>query len=143
MEQHLGSRLAERRRALGCSQSALGEALQVTFQQVQKYERGVNRISASKLYVASVFLGVSVDYFFAGFDDPPLGGERANGRRRRLRSPLPDAAAHRLLTAFNSLSRAEERNSILAFVEAVAGFAAPEELATDCSCGRCSAQAGG
>lgn len=131
MEQHVGWRLAERRRALGCSQSSLAAALQVTFQQVQKYERGLNRMSASRLYVAALFLGVSVDYFFEGFDGPSSGRERADGRRRKARRPLPDAAAHRLLTAFNSLSEADERDSILAFVEAVAGTPAVCDPATD------------
>jgi len=66
---HVGKRLRLRRKVLGHSQSAVAKALGITFQQIQKYERGANRISASKLYEASQFLGVSVPYFYDGIDD--------------------------------------------------------------------------
>ena len=61
---HVGGRIAPRRRSLGLSQSDLGQALGLTFQQIQKYERGANRVSASRLWKAAGFLGVSVSYFF-------------------------------------------------------------------------------
>ncbi|MDC7683498.1 helix-turn-helix transcriptional regulator [Asticcacaulis sp. BYS171W] len=60
-----------RRKELGMSQDALGDALDLTFQQVQKYERGANRISASKLYETSQALKVPVDYFFRGVEAFP------------------------------------------------------------------------
>jgi transcriptional regulator with XRE-family HTH domain len=60
----VGAAVRRRRRALGISQTALGEGLGITFQQVQKYERGANRISASKLYEIGKELGVPVSYFF-------------------------------------------------------------------------------
>lgn len=63
---HVGRRVAERRMSLGHTQSDLGKALGITFQQVQKYERGSNRISASKLWMTAAFLGVGVEYFFSG-----------------------------------------------------------------------------
>lgn len=63
---HVGRRVAERRMSLGHTQSDLGKALGITFQQVQKYERGTNRISASKLWMTASFLGVGVEYFFSG-----------------------------------------------------------------------------
>lgn len=63
---HVGSRIAHRRRSLGLSQSDLGQALGLTFQQIQKYERGANRVSASRLWEAAGFLGVPVSYFFEG-----------------------------------------------------------------------------
>ncbi|MBP2298355.1 helix-turn-helix domain-containing protein [Azospirillum picis] len=65
---HVGSRLRLRRTLLGLSQEKLGEAVGITFQQLQKYERGSNRISASRLYNLSQVLGVPVSYFF---DDMP------------------------------------------------------------------------
>ncbi|PPR10766.1 MAG: hypothetical protein CFH41_01341 [Alphaproteobacteria bacterium MarineAlpha11_Bin1] len=61
---HVGSRVRERRKILGLSQEKLGEALSLTFQQVQKYERGANRIGASRLYHISEILDVPIDYFF-------------------------------------------------------------------------------
>lgn len=67
---HVGQRLRARRRQIGMVQEGLASALGLTFQQVQKYERGANRISASKLYDAARALGVPVSYFFEGLPDP-------------------------------------------------------------------------
>jgi transcriptional regulator with XRE-family HTH domain len=63
---HVGSRIRLRRSLLGLSQTKLGDAMGVTFQQVQKYERGANRISASKLYTLSCVLNVPISFFFEG-----------------------------------------------------------------------------
>jgi transcriptional regulator with XRE-family HTH domain len=62
---HVGKRMRLRRSLLGMSQGKLGEALGLSFQQVQKYERGINRIGASRLFELSRVLGVGVSYFFA------------------------------------------------------------------------------
>ena len=72
---HVGSRVRMRRKLMGVSQEKLAEALGLTFQQVQKYERGVNRVSASKLFESANFLGVEVSYFFDGLAarDPATG----------------------------------------------------------------------
>jgi transcriptional regulator with XRE-family HTH domain len=67
---HVGARVRIRRKALGISQERLANELGLTFQQVQKYERGSNRISASKLYETARVLGVEPDYFFTGLPDP-------------------------------------------------------------------------
>jgi len=61
---HVGSRVRLRRTLLGMSQEKLAQALGLTFQQVQKYERGLNRIGSSNLYKISQVLGVSVEFFF-------------------------------------------------------------------------------
>ena len=61
---HVGSRVRQRRTMLGMSQENLGEALGLTFQQVQKYERGANRIGASRLHHISEALDVPINYFF-------------------------------------------------------------------------------
>ncbi len=65
---HVGARVRQRRVLLGMNQTKLGDALGLTFQQVQKYESGRNRISASKLFKLSQVLEVSIEYFF---DDMP------------------------------------------------------------------------
>ncbi len=65
---HVGSRIRLRRTLMGMSQERLGEALGLTFQQVQKYERGVNRVGASRLFDLSKVLDVPVSFFF---DDMP------------------------------------------------------------------------
>ena len=63
---HVGGRVRVRRKMLGLSQTQLGEDLGVTFQQVQKYERGSNRIGSSRLFRIATALGVPVAYFFEG-----------------------------------------------------------------------------
>jgi len=77
---HVGSRIRLRRTLLGMSQERLGEALGLTFQQVQKYERGVNRVGASRLFDLSRVLDVPISFFFddlpdslANSLDPPMG----------------------------------------------------------------------
>ena len=81
---HVGARVRLRRTLLGMSQEKLGDALGLTFQQVQKYERGVNRIGASRLFDLSRVLDVPIGFFF---DDmpPEIGGDdrgRTGGDRR-------------------------------------------------------------
>src|ERR1700722_3677384 len=71
---HVGSRVRLRRTLLGMSQEKLGNAIGLTFQQVQKYERGANRIGASRLYDLSHVLDVPVSYFFE--EMPSVGSER-------------------------------------------------------------------
>jgi transcriptional regulator with XRE-family HTH domain len=86
VDAHVGSRIRMRRRVMGLSQEALADALGLTFQQVQKYECGVNRVSASKLFGAARVLQVPVRYFFDGLPQPgqPAGealpDEDADGR---------------------------------------------------------------
>src|SRR5713226_5149805 len=67
---HVGARIRLRRRMQGVSQEKLADALGLTFQQVQKYERGANRVSASKLYEIAAALHAPVSYFFDGLADP-------------------------------------------------------------------------
>ena len=69
VDRHVGRRVCEKRISLGYNQSDLGRALGLTFQQIQKYEKGANRISASKLWDIARFFKVDIGYFFDG-----LGG---------------------------------------------------------------------
>lgn len=78
IDEHVGVRLRERRKILGMSQSVLAQKLGVSFQQVQKYERGVNRIGAGRLYEISKVLGVAINYFFDGIDELPMVAENDN-----------------------------------------------------------------
>jgi transcriptional regulator with XRE-family HTH domain len=77
---HVGSRIRLRRTLLGMSQERLGDALGLTFQQVQKYERGVNRVGASRLFDISRVLDVPISYFFddmpEGMSETPISGPR-------------------------------------------------------------------
>jgi transcriptional regulator with XRE-family HTH domain len=75
MDIHVGSRVRLRRMVIGMSQEKLGEKMGLTFQQIQKYEKGTNRIGASRLYQLAQILDVPVQFFF---EDAPLGvGSRA------------------------------------------------------------------
>jgi transcriptional regulator with XRE-family HTH domain len=63
---HVGARIRQRRTSLGMSQEKLGDALNLTFQQIQKYERGTNRVGASRLYDLCRVFDVTADFFFEG-----------------------------------------------------------------------------
>ena len=92
---HVGSRVRLRRNMMGLSQEKLGEAIGLTFQQVQKYERGANRIGASRLHELSQVLDVPVDFFYderdpvrapaipTGFEEPAQEGFETDLLRRR------------------------------------------------------------
>lgn len=86
---HVGQRVRLRRTLLGMSQERLGDALGLTFQQVQKYERGANRISAGTLYRLAQILDVPISFFFDGIEDVEGGTGGA---------PLPTDAGDALLT---------------------------------------------
>src|SRR6188472_1002835 len=75
MDVHVGARVRLRRMLLGMSQEKLGEKLGLTFQQVQKYEKGINRIGASRLYDLAQVLGVPVQFFY---EDAPIGESRVD-----------------------------------------------------------------
>lgn len=76
---YVGKRVCAKRLALGFNQSDLGRALGLTFQQVQKYEKGANRISASKLWEISKFFGVPYGWFAEGYENRDFGVDGAVG----------------------------------------------------------------
>ena len=76
IDTHVGSRVRMRRMMLGMSQEKLGEAFGLTFQQVQKYEKGMNRMGSSRLQQAADILGVAVPFFFEG---GPGGSRKMHG----------------------------------------------------------------
>ena len=67
VDRHVGRRVQEKRLDLGLTQTALAKAVGVSFQQVQKYEKGTNRVSASKLFEMAEFMQVGIPFFFEGF----------------------------------------------------------------------------
>ena len=108
---HVGARLRALRAARGVSQTKLGDKLGITFQQVQKYETGTNRISASKLYDISRILNVQPNYFFEGLDN---GGSDA----------LLSRKAARLGGFFESIPNRQARDHLYALIKAMATTAA-------------------
>ena len=91
VDSHVGSRIRFRRRVLGLSQQQLADAIGLTFQQVQKYELGRNRVSASKLYDIAGFLTAPISYFFEGLPDPD------EARAQLEDGPAPDRLIHEFL----------------------------------------------
>jgi len=79
VDRHVGRRVCEKRISLGYNQSDLGRALGLTFQQIQKYEKGANRISASKLWDIARFFKVDVAYFFQGLGNAQAGMAESDG----------------------------------------------------------------
>ena len=106
---HVGKRIRERRVSLGMSQEKIGDYLGLTFQQIQKYERGANRISASKLWAVSNFLKVSVEWFFDGL------GKADKGQKDVMAKPEA-----RQLARYYSACPASTRNSLRALFRATA-----------------------
>lgn len=120
VDAHVGQRVRMRRTLLGMSQEKLGEAIGLTFQQVQKYERGSNRISAGTLYRLGQVLDVPVSFFFDCYDDPDGGRQKANAddsttvassqisrreaRLLRLWRAAPTHVSDELLSLLSSLS---------------------------------------
>ena len=90
MDVHVGKRLKVRRSLLGLSQEKLADAVGLTFQQVQKYEKGINRISAGKLFQFSQFLNVPVSYFYDNVENSNAKSIQAYGAADNEQSPLVD-----------------------------------------------------
>ena len=117
----VGQRLRWRRRELRLTQEKLGELLNLTFQQVQKYEKGVNRISAGRLYEIAAALGVQIAYFYDG------ASELLPDRKTMIaetdsptNSPILDADTLELIAAFQSITDPNLRRSLLSTVAAAA-----------------------
>lgn len=121
---HVGSRLRQRRSLAGISQTGLAEALDLTFQQVQKYERGANRISASRLYQLSQILDVPISYFFEKFGDsqtPPQAAFADNKQAAFIdEEMLHEKETLDLLRAYYSVTDSKVRKNILDIVKTMA-----------------------
>jgi transcriptional regulator with XRE-family HTH domain len=87
---HVGNRIRARRLFLGMNQESLANALGLTFQQVQKYEGGANRVSASRLRQAAQILAVPVSYFFADLAPQDAAAEPPERREQRIRLQRPE-----------------------------------------------------
>jgi transcriptional regulator with XRE-family HTH domain len=111
---HVGMQMRKRREALGISQGRLGRHLGLTFSQIQKYEKGTNRIGAGRLYQIASFLGVTPSHFFIGIDGAgeEAGLQQEDSRLEEIRT---------LNDAFASIKDGETRASVLALVRSLAG----------------------
>ncbi len=126
---HVGTRLRTRRTLLGLSQTAVGDAMGITFQQLQKYERGSNRISASRLYDLSQILDVDTAYFFDGMDQatqtesPALLSRRKSTRSpkkpTKSEDPLIKRETLELVRAYYKISDPKIRNHVRKLIQSV------------------------
>ncbi len=106
-----------RRLLLGMNQEALATALDLTFQQVQKYEHGVNRVSASRLSATADILGVPISYFFR---DIPVAGEETSAELSSRREQLEQPETIELVRLYYAIPDPTARHRFLEMVKAVA-----------------------
>ncbi len=111
IDAHVGARIRLRRTLMGMSQERLGESLGLTFQQIQKYERGVNRVGASRLYDLARVLDVPISFFF---DDMPEPLGRAGGGDMAARRGFGFAEAQQTFTD-DALNRRETLELVRAY----------------------------
>ena len=124
IDKHVGSRVRMRRMMLGMSQEKLGDALELTFQQVQKYEKGTNRIGASRLQQISNILQVPVAFFFEGAPhvegSPPQSTEDVPSPAY-VSDFLATSDGLSLTKAFMRIPNSKLRRRIVNLVEQIAG----------------------
>lgn len=118
---HVGGRIRLRRNMIGMSQEKLGEHLGITFQQVQKYEKGTNRVGASRLQAIASFLEVPVAYFFEGAPgDGSPRGFADDGQTAYVIDFLSSAEGLQLNRAFARIDDPKVRRRIIDLVRALA-----------------------
>jgi transcriptional regulator with XRE-family HTH domain len=118
---HVGKRLRMRRLMLDMSQETLAEALGLTFQQVQKYEKGSNRVGASRLHRISEVLQVPVSFFFEGLASKATGKERGTEALDYVADFVASSDGLALIRSFSKIRNAKLRRSIIDLVERTAG----------------------
>jgi transcriptional regulator with XRE-family HTH domain len=121
---HVGKRIRLRRNILGLSQEELGKAVGVTFQQIQKYERGANRVGSSRLYEFSKVLSVSVGYFFDKFSPgqtaPGFAEENEANEGFQYASQMDNKETLQLVQAYWKISSPKLRQRVISLVKDMA-----------------------
>ncbi len=136
---YVGTRIRQRRSLLGMSQSKVGEAVGLTFQQIQKYERGSNRIGSSRLYEFAKVLDVPVSYFFDEMPSNALSGRPMSDRGRKgfgeagtpfeqEKDPLIKRETLELVRAYYKIREGRVRKRIFEMVKAVGAASHAEVL---------------
>ena len=124
---HVGSRVRLRRTLLGMSQEKLGEALGLTFQQVQKYEKGMNRIGSSKLYQLTQILDVPVSFFFDDMPEAAASADssaptKANGGAVLEKDPMLKRETLELVRAYYRIDDATARRRLFELAKSIAAM---------------------
>jgi transcriptional regulator with XRE-family HTH domain len=119
VDRRLGQRVRTRRLEIGMSQEKLAELLGVTFQQVQKYEKGVNRIAASRLFDISAALDMPVARFFEGLSSARLGPGVAEAEDDYIHDALATPEGAQLIAMFAAIKNSKVRRRVVELVKAL------------------------
>ena len=123
IDRHVGARVRMRRLLVSMSQERLGESLGITFQQIQKYEKGANRIGASRLQQIAKILGVPVEFFFDGAPSGDIGLAAGFGEMPQpnfVSDFMATSEGVQLTRAFVKIADAQVRRRLIDLVEALA-----------------------
>ncbi len=120
IDAHVGERLRKLREERGLSQEALGQRVDVSFQQIQKYERGANRVGASRLFEFSQVLQVPVEMFFQGLAAEAQNDGEARAAVHELASFARSKEGGELMLAFASIKDSRARRQILQLIKTLA-----------------------
>ena len=126
---HVGARLRQRRTLLDMTQTNLGDAIGVTFQQVQKYERGANRIGSSRLFDLSRVLDVPIEYFFGDMPaavaacSPAQGGGMSEEAANYELDPMAKRETLELVRAYYKISEPQVRKRLFELTKALGAAA--------------------
>ena len=115
---HVGARIRLRRRTIGMSQETLADGLGITFQQVQKYEKGMNRVGASRLQNIAEILNVPIPYFFE--ESPGMLGESADTAANELNEFMSSKEGLALASAFLAIEDKRVRQNVLNLLRSLA-----------------------
>ena len=119
---HVGARVKLRRMILGMSQETLGKALGLTFQQIQKYEKGVNRIGASRIFELSKLLDVPIQYFYNGYgNENGAAKDGVDGRSGdRFMDLVNSPEGVQLCRSFSEITDPQVKKRVLDLVKSIA-----------------------
>jgi transcriptional regulator with XRE-family HTH domain len=122
VDRHVGSRVRMRRMMVGMSQEKLGDSCSITFQQIQKYEKGTNRMGASRLHHIARVLDVPIEFFYerASSDQGSNGPIMIDGQSRSMTDFLATSEGLELVRAFTAIKDSKVRRRIVDVAKAVA-----------------------
>jgi transcriptional regulator with XRE-family HTH domain len=125
IDREIGTRMRTRRMLIGMSQEKLGEELGLTFQQVQKYEKGTNRISVARMVEIARVLGVDIHHFFEGLTGPKGQGFAEPSQPPFIADFIATQDGHQLMRAFARIKNAKHRRAIVQLANNLAEEAEP------------------
>lgn len=126
IDAYIGNRVRVRRTLLGLSQDSLAQKIDITFQQIQKYEKGTNRIAAGRLYEISQILEVPIEYFFTGYDSHGDGTVKIENetlphtKNKSSYDVLESKETIELVRVYYTVKNTDARKDIVEFIKCMA-----------------------